>query len=105
VARKTGLEELWSPWELPSALPESSRHPGDTDPQDGQPRAESWLRDRSAHSICSDAIKIGEGSLYLALQRLMTDDYLEAVWGVSENNRRARRSQRAAKFPPRRGPI
>src|SRR5437773_4199849 len=29
-------------------------------------------------------------SLYPALQRLLMDDYLEAEWGVSENNRRAR---------------
>ena len=40
--------------------------------------------------ISGDALKIGEGSLYPALQRLLIDDYLEAEWGVSENNRRAR---------------
>jgi len=40
--------------------------------------------------ISDDALKIGEGSLYPALQRLLIDDYLEAEWGVSENNRRAR---------------
>jgi DNA-binding PadR family transcriptional regulator len=34
--------------------------------------------------ISGDALKIGEGSLYPALQRLLIDDYLEAEWGVSE---------------------
>src|SRR6266496_3481899 len=37
-----------------------------------------------------DALKVGEGSLYPALQRLLLDDYVKAEWGVSENNRRAR---------------
>src|SRR6266849_4580415 len=40
--------------------------------------------------VSEDALKIGEGSLYPALQRLLMDDYVEAEWGVSENNRRAR---------------
>jgi PadR family transcriptional regulator PadR len=40
--------------------------------------------------VSDDALKIGEGSLYPALQRLLMDDYVEAEWGVSENNRRAR---------------
>jgi|ERR1039458_505072 transcriptional regulator len=37
-----------------------------------------------------DALKIGEGSLYPALQRLLVSDYVTAEWGASENNRRAR---------------
>lgn len=37
-----------------------------------------------------DALKIGEGSLYPALQRLLLNDYVIAEWGLSENNRRAR---------------
>ena len=37
-----------------------------------------------------DALKIGEGSLYPALQRLLLDGYVEAEWGTSDNNRRAR---------------
>jgi transcriptional regulator len=40
--------------------------------------------------VSDDALKIGEGSLYPALQRLLMDDHVEAEWGVSENNRRAR---------------
>jgi PadR family transcriptional regulator PadR len=40
--------------------------------------------------VSKDALKIGEGSLYPALQRLLLNDFVEAEWGVSENNRRAR---------------
>jgi PadR family transcriptional regulator, regulatory protein PadR len=40
--------------------------------------------------VSDDALRIGEGSLYPALQRLLIGDYVEAEWGVSENNRRAR---------------
>jgi len=40
--------------------------------------------------ISDDALKIGEGSLYPALQRLLMNDYVVAEWGLSENNRRAR---------------
>ncbi|HEV3220723.1 MAG TPA: PadR family transcriptional regulator [Candidatus Acidoferrales bacterium] len=40
--------------------------------------------------VSRDALKIGEGSLYPALQRLLLDDYVSAEWGASENNRRAR---------------
>src|SRR5215831_11284024 len=40
--------------------------------------------------VSREALKIGEGSLYPALQRLLLNDYVEAEWGVSDNNRRAR---------------
>jgi transcriptional regulator len=40
--------------------------------------------------ISNDTLKIGEGSLYPALQRLLLNDYVVAEWGFSENNRRAR---------------
>jgi PadR family transcriptional regulator PadR len=40
--------------------------------------------------VSGDALKIGEGSLYPALQRLLMDDCAAAEWGTSENNRRAR---------------
>src|SRR5215467_3665873 len=40
--------------------------------------------------ISNDALKIGEGSLYPALQRLLMNDYVVGEWGFSENNRRAR---------------
>ena len=37
-----------------------------------------------------DALKVGEGSLYPALQRLLIDEWVKAEWGLSENKRRAR---------------
>ena len=40
--------------------------------------------------VSENALKVGEGSLYPALQRLLLDDCVEAEWGTSENNRRAR---------------
>lgn len=44
----------------------------------------------SIQQVSKDALKIGEGSLYPALQRLLIAEFVEAEWGVSENNRRAR---------------
>jgi PadR family transcriptional regulator len=40
--------------------------------------------------ISKDALKIGEGSLYPALQRLLIAEFVVSEWGTSENNRRAR---------------
>jgi DNA-binding PadR family transcriptional regulator len=35
-------------------------------------------------------LQVEEGSLYPALQRLLVNGWMEAEWGTSENNRRAR---------------
>src|SRR3954471_21615084 len=40
--------------------------------------------------VSQDALRIGEGSLYPALQRLLLNEFVEAEWGITENNRRAR---------------
>jgi transcriptional regulator len=40
--------------------------------------------------ISEDVLQVGESSLYPALQRLMLNGYVEAEWGASDNNRRAR---------------
>jgi PadR family transcriptional regulator, regulatory protein PadR len=40
--------------------------------------------------VSQDALRIGEGSLYPALQRLLLNECVEAHWDVTENNRRAR---------------
>src|ERR671935_468169 len=40
--------------------------------------------------VSQDALRIGEGSLYPALQRLLLNDCVEAHWDVTPNNRRAR---------------
>ncbi|HEX7050739.1 MAG TPA: PadR family transcriptional regulator, partial [Longimicrobiales bacterium] len=37
-----------------------------------------------------DVLQVGEGSLYPALHRLEERGWIEASWGVSENNRRAK---------------
>jgi transcriptional regulator len=41
-------------------------------------------------TLSSDVLQVGESSLYPALQRLLLNGYVEAEWGPSENNRRAR---------------
>jgi PadR family transcriptional regulator, regulatory protein PadR len=40
--------------------------------------------------LSQHVFEVGESSLYPALQRLTLEGYIDAEWGVSENNRRAR---------------
>lgn len=40
--------------------------------------------------VSREALRVGEGSLYPALQRLLRDECVEAEWDLTENNRRAR---------------
>lgn len=40
--------------------------------------------------LSKDVLRVGESSLYPALQRLLLNGYVKAEWGTSENNRRAR---------------
>lgn len=40
--------------------------------------------------LSGDVLQVGESSLYPSLQRLLRDGFVEAEWGASENNRRAR---------------
>jgi PadR family transcriptional regulator, regulatory protein PadR len=40
--------------------------------------------------VSDDVLKVGESSLYPALQRLLLNGWVRAEWGASENNRRAR---------------
>lgn len=42
------------------------------------------------HHVSRDALRIGEGSLYPALQRLLLNGWVEAEWGISETKRKAR---------------
>ena len=53
-------------------------------PQHGQGIARA-IRRRS-----EEVFLVDHGSLYLALQRLEEKDWIEAEWGVSQNNRKAR---------------
>lgn len=40
--------------------------------------------------VSAEVLRIEEGALYPALHRLERDGLVEAEWGISENNRRAR---------------
>ena len=44
----------------------------------------SWIRETSR-----DGLNIEEGALYTALHRMEQRGWLEASWGLTENNRRA----------------
>ena len=44
-----------------------------------------WLED-----VTSDVLRLEEGSLYPALHRMERRGWVEAEWGVSDNNRRAK---------------
>jgi len=44
-----------------------------------------YLRTKS-----QDVLQVGESSLYPALQRLLLNGWVNAEWGTSDNNRRAR---------------
>lgn len=44
-----------------------------------------WLEQRT-----DDVLQIEEGSLYPALHRMQRKGWLDAEWGLSENNRRAK---------------
>ena len=45
---------------------------------------------RWIQAVTDDALRVEEGSLYPALNRLEDKEMIEAEWGVSENNRRAK---------------
>ena len=40
--------------------------------------------------VSRDVLRVEEGSLYPALHRLEQEKWIEAEWGLSDNNRRAR---------------
>lgn len=42
------------------------------------------------HLLSEDALRVEEGSLYPALYRMERKGWIEAEWGVSDNNRRAK---------------
>ncbi len=41
-------------------------------------------------TVSKDVLQVGESSLYPGLQRLLLNGYVDAEWGPSENNRKAR---------------
>ena len=49
-----------------------------------------WGISQRIHVLSHEALKIEEGSLYLALYRMQRKGWISAAWGQSENNRRAK---------------
>ena len=45
---------------------------------------------RRIEQISEDALQVNQGTIYLCLIRLVQKGWVEASWGVSENNRRAK---------------
>ena len=42
------------------------------------------------HTLSSDVLKVEEGSLYPALQKVLANGWATAEWGISETNRKVR---------------
>jgi transcriptional regulator len=49
-----------------------------------------WGIAQRIQQISRDALVVNQGSLYPALHRLEQQGWIEAEWGVSENNRQAK---------------
>ena len=49
-----------------------------------------WAIAQRIKQISNDVLKVGQGSLYPALHKLEQQGWIEAEWGESENNRRAK---------------
>jgi PadR family transcriptional regulator len=45
---------------------------------------------RRIEQVAEDALQINQGTIYLCLIRLVQQGWIEAEWGTSENNRRAK---------------
>jgi transcriptional regulator len=49
-----------------------------------------WAIAQRINQLSRDVLRVQQGSLYPALQRLEREGRITAEWGASENNRRAR---------------
>ena len=49
-----------------------------------------WAIAQRIRQLSDDVLQVQQGSLYPALQRLEKQGWIDADWGASENNRRAR---------------
>jgi transcriptional regulator len=49
-----------------------------------------WAVSERLQQISSEALQVGQGSLYPALHRLERCGWIKARWGTSDNNRRAK---------------
>jgi PadR family transcriptional regulator PadR len=45
---------------------------------------------RRIEQLSEEALQVNQGTIYLCLVRLMQKGWINAAWGTSENNRRAR---------------
>ena len=55
---------------------------------------------RWVHDVSDDVLRVEEGALYPALHRLEKRGWIEAEWGLSENNRKAKYYQLSALTTP-----
>jgi transcriptional regulator len=55
----------------------------------GQPM-HGWAIAQRIRAMSNDVLHVGQGSLYPALHKLEQQGWIQAHWGESENNRRAR---------------
>ena len=49
-----------------------------------------WAIAQRIRLVSNDVLQVGQGSLYPALHKLEQQGWIEAEWGESENNRRAK---------------
>ena len=49
-----------------------------------------WGISQRIQQMSDDVLRVNQGSLYPALQRLDTAGWIESEWGASENNRQAK---------------
>jgi PadR family transcriptional regulator, regulatory protein PadR len=49
-----------------------------------------WGISQRIQQISDNVLRVNQGSLYPALQRLDTAGWIESTWGASENNRQAK---------------
>jgi PadR family transcriptional regulator PadR len=49
-----------------------------------------WAISQRIHQISNEVLQVQQGSLYPALHRLEQQAWIQAEWGESENNRRAK---------------
>lgn len=49
-----------------------------------------WAIAQRIKSVSNDVLQVGQGSLYPALHKLEQQGWIQAHWGESDNNRRAK---------------
>ena len=49
-----------------------------------------WAIAQRIRQMSNDQLRVGQGSLYPALHKLEQNGWIDAKWGESENNRRAK---------------